>query len=264
MRTWVRGIAVLAALTTLVLVGCSKQSPTRAGTGTMRIQMTDGPGDFDAIHLVIRDVSARLEGTDSTEDWVTVNPDSATYDLLTLRNGVFATLGSALLPAGHYTQIRLRLGPGSNVVVGGVTYPLTVPSGMQSGLKIVGTFDLAANGLTDVVLDFDAQRSVVLTGNGKYLLKPVVRAVMMTTAGAISGTVAPAGTATSVFAIQSPDTIASTIAAADGSFMLSALPAGTYGVAFHPDTAYRDTTISGVLVSAGNTTSVGTVQLTHQ
>ncbi len=44
----------------------------------------------------------------------------------TLRNGVFTTLALAHVPAEHYTQIRLKLGTGSNVMVGGVTYPLTV------------------------------------------------------------------------------------------------------------------------------------------
>jgi len=230
----------------------------------MRIQMTDAPGDFDAVHLVIREVSAHLTDAGSSSGWVVINPESTTFDLLTLRNGVFATLGAALVPAGRYTQIRLLLGPGSDVVVGGVSYPLTVPSGLQTGLKLVGTFDIAPNALTDVALDFDAQRSVLLTGAGSYMLKPVVRAVMFSSAGAISGTVLPAGIPTSVYALQAPDTLASTLAAADGSFTLSALPAGAYSVAFHPDTAYRDTTLSGVVVTAGSTTSVGDVQLTHQ
>jgi len=33
-------------------------------------------------------------------------------------------------------------------------------------------------------------------------------------------------------------------------------------VAVHPDTAYRDTTIEGVIVNAGATTDVGDVELT--
>ena len=268
MRTWLRGTAVLAALAALALLGCSKNSmsPTGSGTGTMRIRMTDAPGNYDAIHLVIREVSANRTDSesDSSGGWVTINPESTTYDLLTLQNGVFATIGSAVIPAGHYSQIRLLLGPGSDVVVDGTTYPLTVPSGLQTGLKLVGNFDVPPGGLTDVALDFDAQRSVILTGSGRYMLKPVVRALTFTAAGTISGTVAPANTPTTVYALQSPDTVASTLAAADGSFQLAALPAGTYNVAFHPDTAYRDTTLAGVAVTAGNTTSLGTVQLTHQ
>src|SRR5882672_10353648 len=137
MRTWSRGVCVLASLATLALVGCSRHPATGPSTGTMRIQMTDAPGDFDAVHLVIREVSAHLTDAGSSSGWVVINPESTTFDLLTLRNGVFATLGAALVPAGRYTQIRLLLGPGSDVVVGGVSYPLTVPSGLQTGLKLV-------------------------------------------------------------------------------------------------------------------------------
>jgi hypothetical protein len=266
MHTWFRSLGIFAAVAALALAGCSKNSmsPTSSASGTMRIQMTDAPGNYDAIHLVIREVSAHRADSDSSGGWVVINPESTTYDLLTLRNGVFATIGTALVPAGHYTQIRLLLGPGSDVVVDGVTHPLTVPSGLQTGVKLVGNFDIAPNGLTDVALDFDAQRSVLRTGNGSYKLKPVVRAMTFSSAGSISGTVLPAGVATTVYALQAPDTIGSTMAAADGAFKLCALPAGTYSVAFHPDTAYRDTTIAGVAVSAGGTTSLGSVQLTHQ
>ena len=63
------------------------------------------------------------------------------------------------MPAGHCTQIRLKLGAGSNVVVDGVTYPLTVPSGLQSGYKLVGEFDVPASGLVELALDLDAARS---------------------------------------------------------------------------------------------------------
>lgn len=239
-------------------------SPASPGTGTMRIQLTDAPGEYDAIHLVIREVAAHRAGPDSVAGWVVINPESTTYDLLALRNGVFATLGTAPVPAGRYTQIRLLLGPGSDVVVDGVTHPLTVPSGLQTGVKLVGNFDVAPNGLTDIALDFDARRSVIVTGAGSYKLKPVVRAVTFSTAGTISGTVQPAGIPTTVYALQAPDTVGATLAAVDGSFKLCALPAGIYSVALHPDTAYRDTSLAGVAVAAGGTTSVGAVQLTHQ
>ncbi len=257
--------ALLMMFSTLALTSCSKDSNTTApGTGTMRVRMTDAPGVYQAVNLVIREVAVRREGSDSTSGWQVLQPDSASYDLLLLRNGVFTTIGSSLLPAGHYTQIRLKLSPGSTIVVDGVTYPLTVPSGLQSGLKIVGDFDVPSGGLMDVALDFDVSRSIIQTGNGTYKLKPVVKAMPFTLAGAISGTVLPAGIATAVYAIQAPDTLGSTIVATDGSFKVSVLSAGVYSLAFDAAAGYRDTTLSGVAVTAGNTTSVGTVQLAVQ
>ena len=57
-----------------------------------------------------------------------------------------------------------------------VYHELKVPSGSQSGYKIVGGFDINANSTTELILDFDANRSVVVAGNsGQWLLKPTVK-----------------------------------------------------------------------------------------
>jgi len=231
--------------------------------------MTDAPGDFQEVNLVINQVSAHLGGgegqgeTDSTNGWQVLRTDPLDVDLLTLRNGVFTTLALAQVPAGHYTQIRLKLGAGSNVVVDGVTHPLTVPSGLQSGYKLVGEYDVPAGGLLELALDFDAARSIVLTGSGTYMLKPTVRVMPIHTAGSITGQVQPDSVTTSVYAIQSADTLGSAVTSG-GFFTISLLPAGTYSLAFHPSSAYRDTTLSNIIVNAGAATSVGTVQLTPQ
>ncbi|MEO7867441.1 MAG: DUF4382 domain-containing protein, partial [Candidatus Eisenbacteria bacterium] len=125
--------AILMLFATLALTSCSKENNTTPRMGTMRVQMTDAPAVYQAVNLVIREVAVLREGSDSTSGWQVIQPDSSSYDLLVLRNGVFTTIGSSLVPAGHYTQIRLKLSPGSTIVVDGVTYPLTVPSGLQSG-----------------------------------------------------------------------------------------------------------------------------------
>jgi hypothetical protein len=258
--------ALPALLLLLAVFGCSKSS-TAPGFGTISLRMTDAPGDFQEVNLAITQVSAHLEGgvaeSDSMNGWQVLRSEAIDVDLLTLRNGVFTTLALAQVPAGHYTQVRLKLAAGSNVVIGGVTYPLTVPSGMQSGYKLVGSFDVPANGLLDLVLDFDAARSIVLTGSGKYLLKPTVRVSPVSTAGSITGHVLPDSVSTAVYAIQAADTIGSALTSA-GAFTISVLPPGTFSLAFHPATAYRDTTLDNVIVNPGATTNMGAVQLTPQ
>jgi hypothetical protein len=255
-----------ALLLVLAVFGCSRQA-TGPGIGTISLRMTDDPADYQEVNLSITQVSAHLEGagaeSDSTDGWQVLRTEPLDVDLLTLRNGVFTTLALAQVPAGHYTQIRLKLAPGSNVVVGGVTHPLTVPSGLQSGYKLVGEFDVPAGGLIALTLDFDAARSIVLTGSGTYLLKPTARVVATSTAGSITGHVLPDSVSTAVYAIQAADTVGSA-QTSGGDFTVSALPSGTYSLAFHPATAYRDTTLAGVIVNPGATTSVGAVQLTPQ
>src|SRR5262245_27158001 len=267
---------LLVLLPLVWLIGCSSGN-SMSGSGTMRIRMTDkpGPGNVDAVNLVVTEVSVRAEeGTVAASDWDTVavsdeggwqilSAKANTYDLLALQNGVFATIGEGPLPAGTYTQIRLKLGAGSTIVVDGTTHPLTVPSGMQSGLKLNGTFVVPAGGNTDVGIDFDASRSIHETGNGKWMLKPVVRVITISppASGAIHGTVQPAGVATSIFAVQA-DIVATASAGGDGQFTISALAPGSYALQFHPASGYRDTTLAGIMVTAGTTTEVDTLQLT--
>lgn len=252
------GLALLAALG-----GCSTDRVTGAsGLGRVTLRLTDAPGDYEQVNLVVTGVSIH-RGDESSGAWETLKSDTSTYDLLQLRNGVFTTLATGLVPAGHYTQVRLHIGEGSNVVVDGVTHPLEVPSGMQSGYKLVGEFDVPPGGQVELTLDFDAARSIVTTGNGRYKLNPTVRVIVnpVATTGQIIGRVLPEGVSSTVYAIQGADTLQTTSPDATGAFSLSSLLAGSYDVAIHPAQDYADTTITGVAVTAGQTTDLGDIQL---
>jgi hypothetical protein len=264
---------VATVIAMALAAGCSDDGPSNPSFGTMRVQMTDAPGDFDEVNLVITGVTARRVGADEDDDdevdsasegWMNVNTTSNTYDLMDLRNGVFTTIGEAELPAGTYDQIRLQIGSGSNVVIDGVTHPLVVPSGASSGLKLKGQITLVEGGTTDVGIDFDAARSIHETGNGTWILRPVVRMVPVIAGGSIRGTIVPDSTAATVWLLQDPDSVASTAAALDGSFQFVLLPTGTYQVRVEPDSGWRDTTLTNVNVSGGQTTDLGTIQLTAQ
>jgi len=249
-----------AALSLLVaLMGCSSK-PNNTALGHVDLRLTDAPGDFEQVNLVVTGVSIHRDGS----GWETIKQDTTTYDLLTLRNGVFTGLAAGDVPAGHYTQIRLAIGEGSNIVRSGTTYPIDIPSGMQSGYKLVGEFDVPAGGAIELTLDFDAARSIIQTGNGSYKLKPTVRVVVNDLIGRITGHLLPEGTAAAIYALQGADTLQTTAAGSDGHFTLGALAAGSYAVAIHPAGGYRDTTLDAVTVVSGQTKDVGDVQLTPQ
>jgi uncharacterized protein DUF4382 len=211
-----RRIIILLALPTLLVLALSGCSSKPAGMrfGTVQLRLTDAPGDIQAVHLVVNQVSVHrsrgddddtieVEADDDTSDvedadddtghddagWEVVKDQPFTVDLMTLRNGVFTGLGLALVPVGHYTQIRLKLGSGSDVVVDGVTHPLVVPSGMQSGLKLIHPFTVPPEGFVDVLVDIDGQRSIVETAGGTWTLHPTVKV----TVSSGSGRAAPAG-----------------------------------------------------------------------
>lgn len=222
MRSSLLASGALALLFGTCLFGCSAH-PTGPAMGTVVLRLTDAPADFDAIHVVVTEVSIHRGGSSGDDDdslgvevdddslevgesnddslevgdhddslevgesddgrgeeqggWEVLSHEARTYDLLALRNGVFAILGVGDVPAGHYTQIRLKIGVGSDVVVGGVSHPLVIPSGMQSGLKLVGGFRVPAGGEKDLTLDFDGARSVVPEPDGTYRLRPTIRVI---------------------------------------------------------------------------------------
>jgi hypothetical protein len=125
-------------------------------------------------------------------------------DLLTLQNGSIAELLSgATVPAGHYEWIRLLLNVGSNNVVSGsyieingAQYSLIVPSGEQTGLRLVQGFTMTANQVANFTVDFVLQQAITAPPGQKvggiqaYLLRPALRLIDNVQAGAISGTVA--------------------------------------------------------------------------
>ncbi|OGQ97452.1 MAG: hypothetical protein A2284_15900 [Deltaproteobacteria bacterium RIFOXYA12_FULL_61_11] len=98
------------------------------------------------------------------------------YDLLQLRDDVTAALGGGELPLGRYHQIRFILeDEGHYVQVGDETHDLTVPSGDKSGVKIIGKFEIKEGEKLILTLDFDAEKSIHVTGQGEWMMKPVIK-----------------------------------------------------------------------------------------
>lgn len=190
----------------IFLAGCngsSSSSRSNTGTGTLSLYLTDAAtDDFKAIYVTIDEVRVHMsenndaatnENQESAGYWKVVATPQKTYNLLELVNGVMAELGTTELEAGSYTQMRLMLGekPDDELNVDNQEhdYPnyiirknstdqeeLFVPSGYETGIKLVHGFDVSPGQPAELVLDFDAHRSIVVTGRG-YLLKPTIKVV---------------------------------------------------------------------------------------
>ncbi|NCQ35548.1 DUF4382 domain-containing protein [bacterium] len=265
MRNILFTCAFLAASILAGLTGCSDSTaPNAQDFGTLRLYLVDAPGDYQAVNIVVTGVEAHFAGADSLSGWYTVAADTDTIDLLQYVDGNIFALADSTLPVGHYTQFRLLLGEGSNVVVDGETFPLFVPSGMQTGVKIGHDFTLGPDGVFEATLDFDATQSVHRTGKGQYMLKPVIRVVASSgdTAerGAIVGVVMPS--ASVVMTMVGADTVRAEPYPESGAYRLAMLPVGTYTVTIMPLlNAYGDSVITGVGVEAGMETDLGLVAL---
>jgi hypothetical protein len=227
--------------------GASTSAPT-ATMGTLGVSMTDAPAcGFDAVNVTVNKVrvnqSASASETDGGWTDITLSP-AKKINLLNLTNGVLEALGQTTLAPGHYSQLRLVLdantgtGLANSVIATGSTaeQTLVTPSATQSGIKLVNEFDIAAGQRVDLVLDFNACKSVLTTGNGKYMLKPVVK-VIPTAVNGISGVVNTAllGSHVMVSAQQNGAIVSSTVPSATGEFFLARLVPGNYDVVITAD-----------------------------
>jgi hypothetical protein len=243
--------------------------------GTVRFSLTDAPAcGYAAVNVTIERVRIHASSSAGEADagWseVVLAP-ARRFNLLDLTNGVLAELGTTTLPPGRYTQLRLVLAtnggatPLANSVQpsGGSETALTTPSAQQSGIKVGVDVDIAAGQTADVVLDFDACRSVVRRGNsGQFNLKPVISAtaVVSTVGPRVDGYVVPAlaagGATVSLQSAGVP--VKSTKPDANGAFVLFPVPAGTYDLVVAAP-ARVTAVVTGVPVTASAVTTLGSV-----
>lgn len=225
-------------LLTALLAGCGGGA-SGDGSGTLRLAMTDAPAcGYDHVYVTVTRIrvhqSASATGAPNEAGWAELIIPPQRIDLLSLTNGVLQELGSLPLPAGSYQQIRLVLSDAAmaNALVtsgSNTEIALTTPSAQQSGYKLQAHFDVAAGQVVDMVLDFDACKSIVQAGNsGRYNLKPVV-SVIPRVSTAIEGYVNPAIAASVVVSTRDPNNqLRATVPnATTGKFTLAYLPEST-------------------------------------
>ena len=140
----------------------------------LQIRMHDFPlldHDIEKVVVDIREIQVHH----TEKGWLTVSSEPRKYDLLELQNGITALIFDQTLEIGSYTQIRLDLNQHNEVFVKGRPYRLTVPSGEETGVKLITPFEIKEGKMAEVTLDFDAQRSVQLVKGQGFKLKPVIK-----------------------------------------------------------------------------------------
>ena len=182
---------VASAMTVLACGGpSSPTSPSGAGA-TFNLMLKDSPfSDAKSVLVTFSEVTAHRD----TEADFTKLPFAAgataarTCDLKKLQTAQ-DVLGTGTLPAGHYTQVRLVVSSATiyfdNAAAGAACAPtIAAPAGRSASLdipsgevKLNRQFDVPASGTTTMLIDFDGDRSIRETGNGRYMMTPVIAVV---------------------------------------------------------------------------------------
>lgn len=184
---------------TLPLAACMHDEDD--ASGQMTLAVTDAPVD-NATSVVVQFTGVEIKPQDGGS--LTFDFDQPRdIDLLALQGGGSELLlDGVTLPAGQYNWIRLMVN--ANPVLldsyimleDGSQYSLFIPSGAETGLKLVSGFTVPAGDLASFTVDFDLRKSVHDPNSepnnvtGDYVLRPVLRIVDNSQVGQISGTVA--------------------------------------------------------------------------
>ncbi len=187
MKTISMFVTALAILT-MLMVGCvvpatpgptpQSQSPVPA-TGTIEVRVTDAPAGYEVTSIMVKvaedGIQVRRAGSDNQTITIPINGDNNPFDLKELED-VEEVLGSDNMTPGRYTQISMDIEWVEVTYLTDneteITDNATLPSGK---LKFVRPFEVVEGETTVLLLDFDAEKSVIFTGSGKIIVRPVVK-----------------------------------------------------------------------------------------
>ena len=162
----------------LVLLGCTAEFEAdltaEVSQRTLNIRLTDAPINFEEVNIDIETVVVKGMGATDTLE---LNTNSGIYNLLEYQDGLDTLIANAVINMDFVGQVRLILGDSNTVKVDNEFFELEIPSGSQSGLKVKTCLDLTNVMDYDLVLDFDALESIHQTGNGRFIMNPVIHAV---------------------------------------------------------------------------------------
>jgi len=173
------------------------------GKGILKIYLTDSSGEYKAgddenylaVYITISKIEAHIAGEDGVAEgyWDVLKEwdegDEVEIDLIDLKEqGISLLLSENELIPNKYTQLRIFVIKASVLIepkskenklieVRTNGEPVEIPSGDQTGIKLIHPFEIIEGETTELTIDFDAEKSIVKTGNGSYKLKPVIKIV---------------------------------------------------------------------------------------
>ena len=193
------GNLLVAAGASVLIAGCGGgggSAPAESPTGILNIAITDAPVDVvSKVNVQFTGVTLKPASGDEIEIVFDTPKD---IDLLTLTDGATADLlPDTEVPTGSYIWVRLAVNAkfdndfDSYAMTPTGQMELQIPSGSETGLKLVSGFTVTANQSTNLIIDWDLRRALSdPIGQAGLHLRPALRVTDMAVFGTLSGTVA--------------------------------------------------------------------------
>ncbi len=266
-----RFIPIAIAASLLLFTACKKENYETEDTAEPRefkVNMTDNPGDYEALTVEISSVEAYNEQS----GWVTLNSQSQIVSVLELTNGketTIATMQQAEL--GAYSKLKIKFGNEhkltlkSNVEIGGIASTTTAVFQLgfegPKDIEIEINEEISSTTGADVLIDFDVAQSIKEDGEN-YVIKPTLKWIEDRATG-VDGKVK--GSASAALVLTNGQDSFSAYTNAEGEFLIRGMKEGTYDLIVYPiqengEEMMEEKVIEGVVVVEGKIKSAGTIR----
>jgi len=155
-----------------VIAGCGGGS----GSGLAHLKITFHDTKVDGSTISRIDMTIlETQIIDINGNKTTISSQPHSFNLLELAKNNPVVLADTAVAPGIYQQIRLILDSNATITLtDGTKYPLKVPSGQQTGIKLDGVFTIPAGKFYTLDIDLIPGQSVIYTPGQGYELKPVI------------------------------------------------------------------------------------------
>ncbi len=274
-------------ISTITFYACQKENVVDLSssntTNPVKVYLTDGPLRLDTVNLDIKLVELKLDtnklhkmddhfgdndfdflnngkSRDGFGFWDTLTFTPGVYNIAALRNGVDQAIASGNVP-GTVRKIRITLGNNNSIVQNGVSYPLVI-----SGNYVYASFnnehrqkDSLNAAATALKVDIDLFRSIIFN-NGVYYFNPILKPFSDSAFASVYGIVAPIDIKPLITIYNNTDTSFG-IAERNGFYKVRGIKPGTYNVKFSAPNGYKDTTLTGLVLTAGTPKKLDNITL---
>ncbi len=282
-----RTFSLIALLSGLIITACKKEDSLVMPASSQRLSLylTDDPSIYDSVFIDIKTVEVKVDsfenhkrddhfgdndndrdddhkGRDEFGHWDTLQINSGVYNVSKLKNGIDTLIGTVTIK-GTIRKIRITLGSNNSLRLAGISYPLNLLPGINDYLYVkINSMhhQEAVFGQSSLWIDFDISRSIV-SRNGQYYLKPVLRPFCDKNFARIKGNVLPADAAPLVTVYNATDT-ANAIPHPNGDFKIRGLRDGVYTLLYKGSNGYRDTTLFNIQIQKNEEKNLPKIVLT--
>lgn len=225
----------------LFAAGCEKENinpPEKTRAGILAVKITDSPAKYAALDVEITGVALFSEET----GWIKLGTEPRVIGILKLTNGAYAPLTRQNnIKTGHYTKIMVSFGELNKLGLNNnpgfpETGPLMVDLFFEGRKEIVIEINeiVKPSEYTEILLDFDAARSVIENG-GKYFLRPELSVITRPRTGVMGDLESPLAldVTGAIFVTNGTDSLSS-YTNKDGKFIIRGMREGLYDVIIYP------------------------------